>query len=336
METTVMAHEVESMFYVNEVPWHGLGVPLENPPTVADAIRAAGLDWSVTLKRVVTIDGAEVPGARATVRESDGRVLGCVGTSYTPLQNAEAFSFFDPFLAAGEASLETAGSLREGSRIWILAKLNRQPSVIVKGDEVNKYILLANAHDGSLTARVGFVPIRVVCANTLALAEGARASKLIRVRHQKNIHDSLTQIRDIMNTANASFEATAEQYRRLARTAIVEDDLKRYVRAVFSWRQSPSTALAVAAPVIEGELLEDAEDTRKSRSYDIIKRLFESGRGNDLPRVRGTLWAAYNAVTEYLAYERGGSQDTRVDSVWFAGGAKLNQHALDAAMAMAA
>lgn len=327
-----MAHEIESMFSVNEVPWHGLGTILDRPPTVAEAMRAAGLDWNVALRAVRTEDGAEMPGVRATVRESDGRVLGCVGTAYTPLQNAEAFGFFDPFLAAGEATLETAGSLREGSRIWVLAKLARDPSVIVPGDEVNKYILLANAHDGSLTVRVGFVPIRVVCANTLTLAEAHRASKLLRVRHQKNVAASLTELHDVMNTANASFEATANEYRRLARTDIVEDDLKRYVKTVFAPR-STSTAMTLASTVIEGELLDD--DDRKSPVYEAVKRLFETGRGADLPGVRGTLWAAYNAVTEYIGYERGTTQDGRVDSMWFRGGARLNARALETALAMA-
>ncbi len=320
-----MAHEVESMFYVNEVPWHGLGVALENPPTVREAIAASRLDWRVGLRKVVTVDGTEVPGARATVRESDGRVLGCVGTCYTPLQNEEAFSFFDPFLAAGEATLETAGSLREGSRIWILARLSRAPSVIAKDDEVNKYILLANSHDGSLCARVGFVPIRVVCANTLALATKDNASKLIRVRHEKNIGRTLDQLRDVMNTANAQFEATAEQFRRLATTAIVEDDLKRYVKMVFSPRASET-------PV--ADLLEESE--RKSPVFDAVKRLFETGRGNQLPAVRGTLWAAYNAVTEYVAHERGDDRARRVDGAWFGTGARLNQRALDAALLIAA
>jgi phage/plasmid-like protein (TIGR03299 family) len=323
-----MAHEIESMFSVNEVPWHGLGTLLDSPPTVAEAMREAGLDWTVTMREVRTVDGAEVPGVRATVRESDGRVLGCVGTYYKPLQNAEAFDFFNPFLAAGEATLETAGSLREGSRIWILAKLARDPSVIVPGDEVNKYILLANAHDGSLTVRVGFVPIRVVCANTLALAAEHQASKLLRIRHQKNVVASLTQLHDVMNTANASFEATAEQYRRLAKSAVVEDDLKRYVKTVFA----PHTTWKKAVVADEGDEVDDS----KSRVYDAVKRLFETGRGANLPGVRGTMWAAYNAVTEYIGYERGEAQDTRVDSMWFRGGARINARALDTALAMAA
>ncbi len=320
-----MAHEIESMFYVNEVPWHGLGTQLEAPPTVREAIVASGLDWRVTLKPVMTFDGTEVPGARASVRESDGRVLGCVGSCYTPLQNEEAFSWFDPFLAAGEATLETAGSLREGSRVWILARLNRAPSKIVEGDEVNKYILLANAHDGSIATRVGFVPIRVVCANTLSLATHANASKLIRVRHEKNIGRSLDQLRDVMNTANAEFEATAEQYRCLASVAIVEQDLKAYVKMVFASRPSP-------APV--ADMLAEAD--RKSPVYDSVKKLFETGRGNDLRSVRGTLWAAYNAVTEYVSYERGEDRARRVDGMWFGTGARITQRALDTALEMAA
>lgn len=329
-----MAHEIETMFSVRELPWHGLGTVLESAPSVADAIRAAGLDWDVELRPVVTVDGAAVPGTFASVRTSDGRVLGCVGSSYAPLQNREAFAFFDPFLAAGEATLETAGSLREGSRIWILARLARDPSVIAGDDEVRKYILLANGHDGSLCVQVGFVPIRVVCANTLALAQRSKASRLLRVRHQKNVAATLTALHDVMNTANAEFEATAEQFRWLASRGVDEDDLRRYVRTVFSRGALPSAGEA-APEVVDAEIALDEPAERGGRLFDSVRRLFESGRGNDRPAVRGTWWAAYNAVTEYLAHERGGDRDTRINSLWFAGGSRLNERALKAALVLA-
>ena len=120
-------------------------------------------------------------------------MLGVVGPRYTILQNQDAFKWFQPFLEAKEAALHTAGSLRGGSRIWVLAKLNREPLVIAQGDEVEKYLLLSHSHDGSLAVRVGFTPIRVVCQNTLSMAHNADASKLIRFKHTKDIHENLAE-----------------------------------------------------------------------------------------------------------------------------------------------
>ena len=112
----------------------------------------------------MTADKQEKVARYAVRRKTDGRILGTVGPRYTLLQNKDAFQWFQPFLDAQEAALHTAGSLVHGSRIWVLAKLNRDPLVIAEGDEVEKFVLLSHSHDGSLAVRVGFTPIRVVCA----------------------------------------------------------------------------------------------------------------------------------------------------------------------------
>lgn len=307
-----MAHEVEKMFFVGETPWHGLGHRLEAAPTSAEAIKCAGLDWAVETVPLVTSDTTAPVPAVATRRVTDGSILGVVGTGYKPLQNTEAFGFFDPFLAAGEASLHTAGSLRNGRRVWVLAKINRAPSVILPGDEVEKYVLLSNSHDGTLAVRVGFTPIRVVCANTMALAHGSEGSKLIRIRHSGNVVAALDEVRNVMNTANQNFEATAEQFRRMARRGCNEDDLKKYVQRVFP-------AVNVDVP-------------GRSRVLESIQRLCVEGRGAERPGVRGTYWGAYNAITEHLAYERGRSPDSRLDNLWFGDGANLNARALEVAI----
>src|SRR5262249_28186145 len=147
------------------------------------------------------------------------------------LDNA-AFGWFQPFLDAREEALHTAGSLRSGSRIWVLAKLSRDPLVIAEGDTVERFLLLSHGHDGSLAVRCGFTPIRVVCANTLAMAHGSDASKLIRLKHTKDVLENLANVREVMDLANAEFEATAEQYRRLARKSVNQSDLRKYVKRV--------------------------------------------------------------------------------------------------------
>jgi phage/plasmid-like protein (TIGR03299 family) len=332
-----MSHEVESMFSVKVTPWHGLGTILPNAPSIGDAIKYAGLDWEVGLKPLVTTDGDEVDH-RATYRMSDGSILGVVGPTYQPLQNAEAFAFFEPFLEAGEATLETAGSLRKGKRVWILAQLNLEPSVIRKDDIVRKYVLLSNSHDGTMAVRVGYTPIRVVCANTLQLAHSESSkSALIRVQHRKNVDETLAAVRDIMNNANAQFEATAEQFRMLASKEINEEDLLRYVNLVFApgrvarHAAKQAGAIVLASRVHEGELL-DKEEALKSRVMERVRDLFENGRGHEL--AGKNYWGAYNAMTEYIGYERG-ADDQRLDQAWFGAGAALNRRALDVGIQMA-
>lgn len=316
-----MSHEVENMFYVGATPWHNLGNRLIEVPNIDEAIIAAGLDWEVKTKPLFTEQGFKVD-AQATYRTIDGKedILGVVGPQYGPLQNKDAFKFFQPFLDSGEATLECAGSLREGKRIWVLAKINKDPSVIVGNDIVEKYILLSNSHDGTLAVRAGFTPIRVVCNNTLQLAIDNKTSKLIRIRHSGNVTMNLEKIRETMNLANQAFEATAEQYRLLANKHINQKDLEMYVKVVFNQDKTLSA----------DEIL-----SKSSRVLDNVQRLFETGRGSDMAGVRGTLWGAYNAITEYLQYERGTSEAGRLNEMWFGASAATSKKALEVAMFMA-
>src|ERR1017187_7329215 len=320
-----MAHEVENMFSVNEIPWHKLGVVLLNAPTIKEAIVAAGLNWEVGTKPLFTDEQEAVP-AMATFRKTDNKILGVVGPTYKPLQNAEAFNFFNPFLEAKAATLEAAGSLRGGQRVWVMAKINSEDSVIVpkSDDRVSKYILLSNSHDGTLAVRIGFTGVRVICANTMAAAHNDQASKLIRIKHTGNITENLEKVGEIMNLANAEFEATAEQFRFLAQTACNQSDLEKYVRLVFATKKQEDALL-----------MNGTELTSGSRVLGDITNLFEKGRGNDLPGVKNTLWGAYNSINEYLQYDRGDSAELRLDNMWFGSSATLNKKALKVAVEMA-
>jgi phage/plasmid-like protein (TIGR03299 family) len=314
-----MAHMIESMAYFGQRPWHGLGTALDEADLYdwQSASKKAGLDWTVELVPLVTADTQAKVDHRAVRRTSDSKVLGVVGPRYAPLQNKDAFTWFQPFLDAKEAALHTVGSLRGGSRVWVLAKLNRDPLVIAEGDEVEKFVLLSHGHDGSLAVRAGFSPIRVVCQNTLSMAHGSDASKLIRIKHTKDVLENLANVREIMDLANQEFEATAEQYRRLARKSVNQADLRQYVKRALK--------------------VEDDQDisTRSKNIMEEIVRLAEVGRGNDLPSVRGTLWTAYNGVSEWLTFNRGRSGDNRLNSLWFGDSALTNRHALDVALDMA-
>src|SRR5262249_12072202 len=145
-----------------------------------------------------------------------------------------AFQWFQPLLNTGDVALHTAGSLQEGRKVWMLAKINKPGLEIADGDTVERFVLLSNSHDGSRAVRVGFTPIRVVCSNTLRMAHDAdqEANRLIKVLHTKNVLVVLDRLREMMNVANAKFEATAEQYRKLAKFHVSRADLRKYVKVV--------------------------------------------------------------------------------------------------------
>lgn len=328
-----MPHQLESMFYRGEVPWHKLGTPVTEALTVEQAIQLAGLDWSVSVQNIppIEVNGQTIRiDTKLIMRDDNGTKLGEVGPDYKPLQNAESFKFFNPFVQSGEATFETAGSLQFGKRIWILAKLNKPDSVIVpeSDDRVAKYILLSNSHDGTLAIRVGFTPIRVVCANTLSLAHNSNASQLLRIKHRGNVSETLDRVQQIVNIANQRFEATAEQYKALANKQINAETLEKYVKIVFSQKTTLKQIEEQAGIVQVKE--------QRSNVLPKVTELFEHGRGNDMPGVKGTFWAAYNAVTEYIQYNRGTDEARRLDSTWFGPGQTLNQKALSTAIELVA
>jgi phage/plasmid-like protein (TIGR03299 family) len=312
-----MAHQLEmidgkaSMFYTREVPWHGLGQRLEENPSISEAIAAAGLDWEVGLKATQTIDGEPLPN-QAVCRKTDGKILGVVGPKYTPLQNREAFDWFEPFLETGECSLETAGSLYDGKKIWALARINKDCSEIVPGDDVCKYLTLSNSHDGTTAIRPMLTPVRSVCQNTLALAHKHQASQFIRIRHTRSAKLNLEKVRELINLANNTFEATAEQYRFLASRSFNQKDVEKYVKECLEVDES-----------------KEISTRTKNIIQDVLERL-ENPRQN-LPGVYGTYWAAYNAFSERLNYAQGRTVDSRLDSLWFGQGVGTNRKALELA-----
>ena len=298
-------------FFVGETPWHGLGKRFEEAPgTVEEAIQAAGLDWTVEKRQLYMESPGEggraarkiaVPGAFATVRTSDESVLGTVGSRYSVLQNKDAFKIFQPFLDANEAEFHTAGSLYEGKSIWVMAKIKRPPLVVLKDDIVEKYIILSHGHDGFATVSFGLTPIRVVCNNTLTLSLKHQDSRFIKVRHTKKVAENLQTVSETINTADAVFEASADVYQRMAKFAVNAKSLEKFVRRVHK---------------VDLQIANDKVHPITRASMNRLVELFESGRGTDIKGVKGTLWALYNAWTEYISWERGNSADSRLSRMW--------------------
>ena len=200
-----MAANVETMMYVREKPWHGLGVEVSEAPNSEDALRFAGLDWNVRQENVFNSRGGVIKGFKANMRDSDDRVLGVVGDRYKVVQNRDAFKFTDG-LIGGDVRYETAGSLRDGKQIWLLAKLPEQK---IAGDAVEPYLCFTNAHDGSSGVRVCMTPVRVVCNNTLNVAL-ATAKHTWSMRHTENVHERLNEARDCLFRAEDYMDGLAQ------------------------------------------------------------------------------------------------------------------------------
>jgi phage/plasmid-like protein (TIGR03299 family) len=325
-----MAHELEirngraSMMYVGETPWHGLGTRLDRAATSAEAIQAAGLDWEVVKLPLTAREGSTIHlvDRYAVVRSDlwgtkEVAVLGVVGPDYTPLQNRDAFAFFDDIVGEDAAIYHTAGALRNGERVWILAKL--PSSIRVVGDDVvHKYLLLSNSHDGSSSVEVKFTPIRVVCQNTLSFA--LRWGSTVRVPHTRNVKERLAEAAKLLGIVEFTYAQAGTVFSSMARVPLDTATLERYLRRVFPTPRDESDTARVA---------------RAARDRDWARYFFEQGVGNQELRVRGTLWAAYNGVTEYVDHQgRYQSPDNRLASVWFGEGQRIKSRAFVAAMQM--
>ena len=305
-----------SMFYVGEVPWHKLGTMLEHPATAAEAIEAAGLDFKVHLKPVKTVVNRKqtiIPGTFATVRQDTSAILGVVGSRYKPIQNKDAFAFFDALVGSAEAIYHTAGVLGKGQRIWVLAKL---PSYIRIGrnDIIDKYLLLTNSHDGSSLVRAKLTPIRVVCSNTLSVALSGSEQE-VRIRHTANAVHKLEEAHKLLGLSNSLYRELDTIFNRMALRKVTNKQLLSYVRSLI-----PSNP--------------DAQhQTRNENIREAILDLHESGKGAEMSR--GSLWGAYNAVTEYSDHVQH-SRDTnkQLRSIWFGGGEKLKLRAFALAQKM--
>ena len=313
-----------AMMYVGETPWHRLGKKLDKPATAAEAIKAARLDWEV-VKIPLYVKGRRryrlVPATYATVRTDrpEPAPLGIVGEDYEPLQNRDAFAWFDGIVGEGAAIYHTAGVLGIGERVWILAKLPGE--IRVKGEDiVNKFLLLSNSHDGESSVQVKFTPIRVVCQNTLTMA--LSSGRTVKISHTRSIMERMETAKQNLGIIQDRFQRIEKAFQRFAEVPMTGNRLTDYLVAVFPMPQ-------------------DENDQRAKKRVEIARqecgRLLEVGLGNDAAAIRGTLWAAYNGVTQFVDYRATrGDESQRLESIWFASGYLMKARAFRIAVERAA
>ena len=317
-----MAHNLfrGRMAFVGHVPWHRLGEAVASTVTAREMCQAAGLDWEVAKE--------PAPGARIVNEqrglhdrylimrdpvgeETDKVALGMVGSGYEPLQNTEAFKFFEPFVKGKYAQFHTAGALGNGERVWVLAKLNDQ--IVIEGDDiVDRFLLLSNSHDGSGAVSIRFTPIRVVCQNTLnfAMQRGAGA---ISVRHTRNVaqHLATAQTTELKRAIERAFKEAGTVFGKMALKTLTAEHT--------------DTILEILFPRTEHQKKHGLKPERWGR----IKHILDDDTVTP-SRTRNTLWALYNAITRDEDYRssRSASAEARLERVWFGNGHDLKIRAL--------
>ncbi len=309
-----MAHEIceQKIMFVGERPWHGIGKELQNPATSREAIQAAGLDYDVSLAPVRT-EYETIDNVMATIRVDTGRTLGLVSEKYKIFQNRECFDFFDNVVGDKLAMYEVAGALGKGERVWLLAKLPNN-IIVYKDDVVEKYLCLTNSHNGKSALKMYYTPVRVVCQNTLSMSM-SDAQDGISIRHSGDLQANIKEAKRILGLSLNFYEAFEQQAQHLVKYQMTPNRLDRYFNTIVFGRDTVNT-----------------EDTKGMQKKSTLEILFEHGKGNSMPGVAGSAWAAYNAVTEMVDYHstiRGLDSDpsNRLKNIWFGAGAKFKSDA---------
>lgn len=277
-----MSANVETMFYVRTAPWHGLGTKVLEAPTSSAALSLAGLDWSVIQKPLLTVDGIPVPGFKANLRETDNQILGVVTDRYKVVQNRDAFAFTDELLGEG-VTYETAGSLQNGRRTWILAKLPQR--YIISGDEITPYLVFMNSHDGTGAIKAAMTPIRVVCQNTLNLALST-AKRSWSTIHTGNIHGKLQDARNTLLYADRYMAELGKTIDKLNQQKLSDRQVLEYIDALFPMQEGISE-------IQEKNILKMKEDM-KIRYFD----------APDLEHVGKNAYRFINAVSDFATHAR--------------------------------
>jgi phage/plasmid-like protein (TIGR03299 family) len=330
-----MVAAVETMAYAGEVPWHGLGVPVEDTMTPEEMLEAAGLNWTVSKRPAYTIaqptwsENASLLNAEGhhfIVRDSDNSVLSACGEDYVPFQNADTFKFFKKFVSKGEMKMETAGSLKDGQDIWGLAKLESNFE-LPGGDRVEGYLLIDSPHVSGKALTILFTPIRVVCSNTMALALNTDG-KRFRVLHLQAFDDEIMRAaEEALGISESKMAEFQEQTTFLSSKRAKPLNVQNFIAELFQ----PSL-------LIERGKLDFADDIplldEFSRTSEQIYDAIETSPGADLKSAKGTWWGALNGVTYHMDHTKRKSERVKggaLYSSWLGPNAITKRKALDLA-----
>jgi len=373
-----LAHHWESGFVVREAAWHGLATVLKDAPTIAEGIKQAGLEWDVVqcpIEAIIAGDNVgrlsspqrpgdpkeyhvPAPGWIANVRSTDKSILGIVSEKYKPIQNRDAFDFFQKFLDDKVCTLECAGSVKNGRYVWVLAKISDGEAEVSPGDKIFSYLKLSTAHDGSHAGTIAFTPIRVVCWNTLssALAQADKSvaageGRAMHVLHVGDVKASLAAAQAEIDIAHRRIGKIVQQAKAFKKVEMDKAFFYRFLEEIYGpERAEMRKKLQILYPVVNDEKRPQAErDVAKEEAMVIEEKLarpvrrsgiihslvrgFETGPGAEM--AGQTLWGAINAVTHYEEHQRVGSNEERLYASWFGGNTeKVRERAFEVAASL--
>ena len=307
-----MAHMVETMAYAGELPWHGLGVKVIDDLTPEQMMQKAGVDWSVEKQDLVTAGGSTVKSKQALVRLSDGEVLDIVGKGWNPVQNAEAFNFFEEYVRAGDMQMHTAGSLNGGKMVWALAKTN-ESFELFNGDVTENYFLFSNPHEFGKAIDIRMTPIRVVCNNTLTLSLSQDSNAMLKVNHRKEFDSS--EVKEQMGIAKEKMEQYKSMAEFLGSKRYTSENIVQYFNEVYG---SP------AKEKVDGVF------PFTSNNAKIAMENLDTQPGANF--AQGSFWNAFNTVTYMADHVQGRETSSRMESSWYGRNRRVKLTALDKAL----
>ena len=325
-----MAHNIETMAWTGDRPWHGLGIEVSPDLTPAEMQEAAQLDWTVSKRPAYTLNEAEwhdnvgvmvAEGHHFITRDSDNTILSHCGDDYVPIQNSEIFDFFKKFTDAGHMTMETAGSLRNGSEVWGLAKIAADFE-LAGGDEVKGYLLINQPHIAGKAMVIKFTPIRVVCNNTLtmALQDGGAAFRMPHIREFDM--DVRRAAEEALGLSAARVQEFKEQAEFLSSKQFNGDSLTNYIAELYQ----PQLFVDKAKASNDDEFI---MREKFNATADKVLAAVDLSPGATLKSSKGTWWGALNGVT-YIEdhHRRGNSEGNSLHSAWFGAGANRKAKAL--------
>ena len=325
-----MSHLVETMAYAGETPWHGLGKEVPADLSPEQMLVAAGLDWTVEkIPAFATVNGKRVNvGHSALVRSSDQTILDVVTNDWNPVQNSEAFDFFNEFVHAGDMEMHTAGSLRDGQIVWALAKV-KDSFTVFKDDKVDAYLLFTNPHRFGQSIDIRFTPIRVVCNNTITLALNQHAKRVVKASHRTEFDPHAAK------TALGIAHHKLGQYKEMAvflgSKPFNERTLKDYFKEVFpvaSIKKNEPEIIQATSGNVEVAIKKEVREM--SRNAETALSVIDSQPGAEF--AKGSWWQAFNTVTFMVDHKLGRTDETRLNSAWFGQGNRVKVNALEKAV----
>lgn len=343
------------MYGVKGAPFRYKGaVNVENCKTSADVMSAAGLDWTVAkcelVAKMPTMDifakdsdsfiyGSDMyrtcPNAYATYRADYNMPLGIVKDKYTPVQNIDAFNFFDNAIGKDKAIWQTAGVFGMGERIFVSAKLPK--NILVNGDPVENYLVFTTSHDGSSGIRILFTPIRIVCQNTLNAAIKT-SSNFISFRHTKSVHDNLDIANEILGISEQKIVYLNRIYNIMQKTKASDEQAQNVFAQVIlndnELQNIKNTGHTVQQIVNRNwmAIQDSGISMKKVNAISEMNNYYVNGVGQR--EILGNMWGVYNAVTGYYSNVDNAEGIKRMDSILF--GAKSHKIELAGNLVLAA